>query len=104
MPKNIELGKLNVMLDVIKMLKKLSLLEAVDYMILWEKRPKLTFSKLGDFEFDNPEELYSCLVTFWHKDGSIISRTRFITGVAVAVFLSILVLYSNFSILKSALK
>ncbi len=84
MLKNLE--EFNCVIGVLGLLKNIGLFEdgKVDYMVTWEKRPQLIINKLGNFEFQNPEEVYGCVITFWDmKDEMVmkeISKSRFNIG------------------------
>lgn len=80
MPTNITLDEFELMLSLLGTISTIGLLEPYDYMVTWEKRPQLLINKLGDFEFQKPEEVYGCVITFWSEDGSIISKRRFFIG------------------------
>jgi hypothetical protein len=61
-------------------LRTLGLLEGCDYMVTWEQKPLLIINQLGDFEFENPRNIYGCVITFWDEDGKEVSKTKFTIG------------------------
>ena len=63
---------------MLAVLRRLSLFETIDYIVTWEQKPKLTFNRYGNLEYENPQELYGCTVTFWDEDGKEVSRTKYI--------------------------
>lgn len=80
MRKNISLNEFHSMLGVINILRKLGLIDPFEYTVTWEKKPQLVINELGEFEFENPEELYGCVITFWDENGVAKSKTRFNLG------------------------
>jgi len=81
MQKDISLKEFESIECLLLMLGTLGL--ADDYTIQWEQRPKLIINQLGDFEFENPQETYGCVITFWECEDwivnpVIISKTRFV--------------------------
>lgn len=77
MPKNMNLKEFNEIVDVLQFLRKMGLTSPCDFIITWEKKPVMVLNKLGELEFENPEEVYGCVITFWDKVGNVISKTRF---------------------------
>ena len=65
MPKNISLKEFNDIIGMLHMLKNIGLLDDVDFVVTWMKKPQLTINAMGDFEFENPQEVYGCIVEFW---------------------------------------
>lgn len=58
-------------------LRTIGLTEGYNYIIIWEQKPKLTINGMGEFEFENPQEVYGCVITFWDAEGLQVSRTKF---------------------------
>jgi hypothetical protein len=77
MSKNVSLDEFNSIVGLLQFLKSLNLLDPVDYMVTWEKKPQLIINKLGNFEFENPEEVYGCMITFWNDEGLAVSKQRY---------------------------
>ena len=73
---NISLSELNSFVALLNLLKHLDLLEQKDFMITWEKRPAMIINRLGDFEFENPEEVYGCKIEFWDSDYDLMMGTN----------------------------
>lgn len=65
MRKHISLAELNSLIFLLNMLKHIGLLEQKDFMVTWEQRPKMILNQLGNFEFENPQEVYGCKIEFW---------------------------------------
>lgn len=61
-------------------LKNIKLLDTIEFSITWEKRPVLIINRLGEFEFENPQEVYGCCITFFDEWGYEISRIRYGVG------------------------
>jgi hypothetical protein len=59
-------------------LRRLGLLSECDFMVTWEKKPKMVLSRYGEIEFENPQEVYGATVTLWSDGGMIpLARKRF---------------------------
>jgi len=69
MQKNISYEMLLNFVDVLSALKKLDLMG--DYLVTWERRPSMLINMDGYMEFEHPEEMYRCCITFW--DDSLFS-------------------------------
>ncbi len=80
MRKNISLDEFIKIQHLLAMLRNIGLLGAIDFGIIWEKKPQLIINRNGEFEFENPQELYGAIITFWDAEGKIISKTRFSVG------------------------
>lgn len=77
MRKDIKFSELQELLLVLSMLRKLSLLDSMDYIVMWEKKPQVILNG-HTFEMESPEETYGCTINFWDKDGNCVSKTRFV--------------------------
>lgn len=75
--RTVSLSEFTSLQKMLNMLRTLGLLDTYDYIVVWEQKPVLTINHLGNFEFDNPQEVYGCVITFWNKDGKEVSKTRF---------------------------
>ena len=59
-------------------MRSLELLEPASYIVTWEKKPRLTINSLGNFEFQNPQEIYGVVVTFWDDMSNVVCNRRFV--------------------------
>ena len=67
-----------VLISMLTALRNMGLLGPASFMVLWERRPKLTINNLGSFEFDNPQDVYGAVIRFWDTEsGDVISKVRF---------------------------
>jgi hypothetical protein len=78
MRKYISLSEFNVLMQVLETFRRVDLLEPASFIVTWEKRPKLTINRLGNFEFENPQEVYGVVLTFWDEMGNVICNRRFV--------------------------
>lgn len=68
-----------VLIKMLSALKSMGVLYPASFLVLWERRPKLTINGLGNFEFDNPQDVYGAVIRFWDKDsGDVIVNVRFL--------------------------
>jgi hypothetical protein len=65
------------MMRLLDVFNALGILEGMDYLVVWEKRPKLTLNRLGNFEFVNPQEVYGASLSFWDDAGRVVATRRF---------------------------
>jgi hypothetical protein len=77
MRKNISLNEFEYIIKVISLLRKIGVLGTIDYVVTWEQKPKLIVNPWGNFEFENPQETYGCILSFWDEEGKVISTRRF---------------------------
>lgn len=79
MPTNISYSALLGVIDLIEMMKRLDLMS--DYLVTWERRPSMMVTTNGELEFEHPEELYACCITFWGSNDTMmtdkIAKVRF---------------------------
>lgn len=77
MRRYISLDSFDAMMKLLDVANALDVLGGLDYMVVWEKKPKLTINKLGNFEFENPQEVYGARLTFWDSSGKNLGSRRF---------------------------
>lgn len=75
--KCITFRKFKLFVGVLGTLKRLGILEQTDFMVTWEKKPRMVLSKLGDIEFDNPQKVYGATITVWNAYGIPLFRKKF---------------------------
>jgi hypothetical protein len=74
---SINLSDFNVLMNLLDSMRQMGLLAPASYMVLWEKKPRLTINRLGNFEFENPQEVYGAVLTFWDGRNKVICSKRF---------------------------
>ena len=74
----ISLDDFQAVMMLLDFMRSLGLLEPASYIVTWEKRPKLTINRLGNFEFQNPQEIYGVVVTFWDDMSNVVCNRRFV--------------------------
>jgi hypothetical protein len=62
---------------VLNTLTKLGALEQSKLMVTWEQKPKMVLSRMGDIEFENPQEVYGATVTIWDQHGNAVVKKKF---------------------------
>jgi len=62
MRKDISLSELNCFIALLSMLGDMGLLGNHEVAVMWEKRPAMIINKLGNLEYENPEEIYGCKI------------------------------------------
>lgn len=77
MRKPISLDSFDAAMRLLDVFNGLGVLDGLDYLVVWEKRPKLTINKLGNFEFVNPQEVYGAVLSFWNGRGERVGEARF---------------------------
>jgi hypothetical protein len=78
MRKYIDLSDFNSLMQLLEMLRRVDMLEPASFIVTWEKRPRLTINRLGNFEFENPQEVYGVVITFWDGVGNVVCNRRFV--------------------------
>jgi hypothetical protein len=78
MQRPISLDSFDAMMKLLDVLNSLEVLGGLEYLVIWEKRPKLTLNRLGNFEFVNPQEVYGARLTFWDEAGKSVSTRKFV--------------------------
>lgn len=78
MRKPISLDSFDAVMRLLSVLNSLSVLDDLEYLVVWEKRPKLTLNRLGNFEFANPQEVYGAVLSFWNERGERVGEARFV--------------------------
>jgi hypothetical protein len=74
----INLDDFQAVMMLLDFMRSLELLEPASYIVTWEKRPKLTINRLGNFEFQNPQEVYGVVLTFWDEMSNVVCNRRFV--------------------------
>lgn len=74
----ISLDDFQALIMLLDFMRSLELLEPASYIVTWEKRPKLTINRLGNFEFQNPQEVYGVVLTFWDEMNNVVCNRRFV--------------------------
>jgi hypothetical protein len=74
----ISLSDFYALMEMLDTLRGLDLLEPASYIVTWEKKPRLTINRLGNFEFTNPQEVYGVVLTFWNEYGNVVCNRRFV--------------------------
>ena len=74
----ISLDDFQALIMLLDFMRELELLEPASYIVTWEKRPKLTINRLGNFEFQNPQEVYGVVLTFWDDMNNVVCNRRFV--------------------------
>jgi hypothetical protein len=74
----ISLDNFESMMRMLAVMKDLGILDGVEYLVIWEKKPRLTLNRLGNFEFQNPQEVYGVTLNFWDEDGRRLGSRRFV--------------------------
>lgn len=74
----INLSDFNVLMELLDSMRQIGLLAPASYMVLWEKKPRLTINRLGNFEFENPQEVYGAVLTFWDDRNKVTQQKRFV--------------------------
>ena len=74
----ISLDDFQGLIMLLDFMRELELLEPASYIVTWEKRPKLTINRLGNFEFQNPQEVYGVVLTFWDDMNNVVCNRRFV--------------------------
>ena len=74
----IGINDFTILIDTLDVLKGLGLLEPASYIVTWEKKPRLTINRFGNFEFTNTQEVYGVIVTFWDEWNNVICNRRFV--------------------------
>jgi hypothetical protein len=74
----ISLSDFYALMEMLDSLRGLDLLEPASYIVTWEKKPRLTINRLGNFEFTNPQEVYGVVLTFWNEYGNVVCNRRFV--------------------------
>jgi hypothetical protein len=64
-------------MNLLDCMRQMGLLAPASYMVLWEKKPRLTINRLGNFEFENPQEVYGAVLTFWDGRNKVVQQKRF---------------------------
>ena len=77
MRKCISLNSFQAFINLLDMMVRLGLLEPASFIVTWEKKPRLTLNRLGGFEFENPQEVYGMVITFWDEFSNVICNKRF---------------------------
>ena len=78
MRRYINLSDFNAMIKMLEACQKVGLLEPASFMVTWEKRPRLTLNRLGNFEFENPQDVYSVELTVWDEMNNVVCNRRFV--------------------------
>lgn len=78
MYKYISLSDFNVLIQMLDVLRHIDMLEPSSFIVTWEKKPRLTINRLGNFEFENPQEVYGVVLTFWDENNNIVCNRRFV--------------------------
>jgi hypothetical protein len=65
-------------MQVLEMLRRIELLEPASFIVTWEKKPRLTINRMGNFEFENPQEVYGVVLTFWDEMNDVVCNRRFV--------------------------
>lgn len=78
MRRYISLSEFDTLMQVLETLRRVDLLKPASFIVTWEKKPRLTINRLGNFEFENPQEVYGAIVTFWDDMNNEICSRRFI--------------------------
>jgi len=78
MRKYISLSDFNALMQVLEMLRRIELLEPASFIVTWEKKPRLTINRMGNFEFENPQEVYGVVLTFWDEMNDVVCNRRFV--------------------------
>ena len=73
----INLSDFNVLMELLDSMRQMGLLAPASYMVTWEKKPRLTINRLGNFEFENPQEVYGAVLTFWDNRNKVVCSKRF---------------------------
>jgi len=77
MRKYIGLNDFECMMLLLETIRSLDLMCGIDFMVVWEKKPRLTINRLGNFEFANPQEVYGAALSFWDEAGCCVGSRRF---------------------------
>jgi hypothetical protein len=70
MHKSISLDRFQDVIALLDSLRRIGLLAPASFIVVWERRPKLTMNALGCLEFMNPQEVYGVTIRFWGKRGN----------------------------------
>lgn len=76
MRKNISFKALQSFIRLLNLLKDLDLLNTIDYLVTWEKRPQMVLSQ-GEIEFEDPQDIYGCSIVFFDEFGQEVRKVRF---------------------------
>ena len=76
MQKKISFNALQSILRVFNLFKRLNLLSDLDYIVQWEQRPQMVLVA-GNVEYENPEDVYGCSLTFWDENGKLVYKVKF---------------------------
>ena len=74
----ISLDNFESMMRMLAVMKDLGILDGVEYLVIWEKKPRLTLNRLGNFEFQNPQEVYGVTLNFWDEGDRRLGSRRFV--------------------------
>ena len=74
----ISLDDFYALMEMVDTLRTMGFLKPASYIVTWEKKPKLTINRLGNFEFQNPQEVYGAVLTFWDDMSNVICNRRFV--------------------------
>jgi hypothetical protein len=59
-------------------LRRLGLMVHCDFMVTWERKPKMVLSRYGEIEFENPQDVYGATITLWADNGMVpLARKKF---------------------------
>lgn len=80
MRKDITNDELTCLMQMLHMMTNIGLTKH-DFVQIWEKRPQVIINRLGDFELENPEEIYGVIIEYYDIDAlnnfKTPPRTRF---------------------------
>ena len=74
----ISLDDFYTLMELIDSMRAMGFLAPASYIVTWERKPKLTINRLGNFEFQNPQEVYGVVLTFWDDVGNVMCNRRFV--------------------------
>ena len=74
----ISLDEFRALIMLLDFMRSMNLIEPASYVVTWEKRPRLTINRLGSFEFQNPQEVYGVVLTFWNDMNNVVCNRRFV--------------------------
>lgn len=78
MPTYINLDDFHVLITLLDSMKVMGFLEPAGYIVTWEKKPRLTINRLGNFEFQNPQQVYGVMLTFWDDMNNTVCNRKFV--------------------------